>query len=830
MPIRAKILSGCLALTLLTALLGIFAERAERRLGTVAFDIYDNAFMSVSYLREAQLDFAALTAGHAAAGTSAAATAAGGRGVTEIAQEVLDDLDVVQARAMSPAGRQEAGALRLRIDRLLPRLAQDPAGAVQVGKAFDHLVETFAGDGFSYRRNAGRMVASQRRQTWTALALSLAAALAITVLITRLIVPPLWRAVRIAEAIAGGRLDNPIEATGRDETASLLRALSAMQASIASGMRRIQALMDQQRASHAGEIAAQHAQMQAALANMNQGLCLFAADGTLSVANARFAEMFGEPVLGGTCDQVLRAAGLDALIDNAREGKLEVFSCELADGRHLAVSQHPIAGGGWVATYEDVSERRATELRLAHMARHDLLTGLPNRLMFEEHLREALAGLGPMDGVAVLCLDLDRFKLVNDTLGHGIGDGLLKLVAARLRGCVREEDLVVRLGGDEFAIIQVSRGQELKGPALLAPRIMEQPQEVTMLAQRAIETLSQPFEVEQHQIAIGCSVGIALSSDSSLSDGGRGMNWLPDPQTLLKGADLALYRAKADGRGNFQFFAREMDTRMQARRRLEQDLRLAVRTGQFELYYQPLMESGAGLSGFEALLRWNHPERGLISPTEFIPLAEEVGLISAIGRWAMQRACADAASWPSNLKVAVNLSPLQFRPGLAAEVAEALQACGLPASRLELEITESVLLQDDDAVLAILHRIRALGVRIAMDDFGTGYSSLGYLRRFPFDKIKIDQSFVRGMTEQADCLAIVRAVIGLGRSLGIAIHAEGVETAAQHQALLREGCDELQGYLFSRPRPASEIAGMVQRLGIGILPGQHEEPASRLAV
>nr|WP_321985599.1 EAL domain-containing protein [uncultured Lichenicoccus sp.] len=811
MPIRTKILSGCLALALLTALLGIFAERAERRLGFLAFDIYDNAFMSVSYLREAQMDFGRIAPERAANGQATP------RPAQEVAQEILDDLELVRSRAMSPSGRQEAEALRRRVAALLPGIAADPAGAVMTQRAFDHLVETFAGDGYSYRRNVAQMVALQRRQTWGALLVSLLAALAITALVTRLIAPPVRRAVRIAQSIAAGRLDNPIAVRGRDETADLMRALSVMQSSIASGMRRIQALMDQQAQSHAGEIAAQHAQMQAALTNMNQGLCLFGADGTLRVANTRFADMFGAPVLGGTCDEVLRAAGLASLIDVSRDGLLETFSCELGDGRIMAVSQQPVEGGGWVSTYEDVSERRAAEQRLAHMARHDLLTGLPNRLLFEEHMREALASLSPADGLAVLCLDLDRFKLVNDTLGHGIGDGLLQMVAARLRGCVREEDLVVRLGGDEFAIIQISRGQDTKGPGLLAPKVMEQPQEVTMLAQRVIERLSTPFEVEQHQIAIGVSVGIALSGDASLSEDDRN-----SPQALLKCADLALYRSKADGRGNFHFFEPEMDTRMQARRRLEHDLRLALSAQQFELYYQPLMESHAGISGFEALLRWNHPERGLVSPVEFIPLAEEVGLIPAIGRWALQRACMDAAVWPTALKVAVNLSPLQFRPGLAAEVADALAASGLPAHRLELEITESVLLQDDEAVLATLHRIRALGVRIAMDDFGTGYSSLGYLRRFPFDKIKIDQSFVRGMIEQADCMAIVRAVIGLGRSLGIAIHAEGVETQAQHQALLREGCDELQGFLFSRPRPASEIASMVRQLGAapsGTAPG-----------
>ena len=794
MSIRFKILAGCLALTLLTALLGLFAQVAERRLGAVAFDIYDRAFMAVSYLREAQIDCSRL-----------AAAARGGKhaDMAALSRELQDDLDVVRDRAMSASGRAQAAALSGQVAVALPRLASDPKAAEPLQAAFDRLVERYADDGFRYRRDVSRMVAAQIGRTWIAIAGSLLAALAITAIVNRTIAPPIRRAVRIAQSIAAGHLDNAIAARGRSEPAELLRALSVMQASIAAGMARIKALMAAQAASHAGEIAAQHAEMQAALANMNQGLCLFGEDGRLKVANQRFAELFGAPVLGASSDAVLRAAGLQAVLEISRGGAVQAFSCDLPDGRSIAVSQQAVASGGWVATYEDVSERRAAEARLAHMARHDLLTGLPNRLLFGEHMHRLLGQAIAARGLGVLCLDLDRFKLVNDTLGHGIGDGVLREVAQRLRGCVRKGDLVARLGGDEFAVVQQSA----------EPDPIVQPNAATMLAQRIIAAIAEPFEVDGHRIIIGTSIGIALMGDATTQQDASGdPNDTATSEDLLKRADLALYRAKTGDHGGFSFFEAEMDTRMQARRLLEQDLRQAVAANQFELFYQPLVESGGRLSGFEALLRWRHPERGLVSPAVFIPLAEEVGLMPAIGGLVLRRACADAALWPSHLKVAVNLSPLQFRDTLVEEVASALAMTGLSSRRLELEITESVLLQDDERVLAILHAIRALGVRIAMDDFGTGYSSLGYLSRFPFDKIKIDQSFVRGMTEREDCLAIVRAVIGLGRSLGIAINAEGVETAAQHAALVREGCGELQGFLFSRPRPSSSVPDMLREL------------------
>ena len=668
--------------------------------------------------------------------------------------------------------------------------------------AFDRLVEIFAGDAYRYRRGVGHMVSSQIRDSSAAIWTSLVAALAITWLVGRMIAPPVRHAVRVAQSIAAGNLDNPIEARGRGETADLLRALAIMQQSIAAGIARIKSLMDQMAVTHAGEMAAQHAQMDAALSNMTQGLCLFDSEGRLLVANRRFAEMFAPAVPGQTSDEVLEAAGLGMLADAARNGAVETISCELADGRGIAVSHSAVEGGGWVATYEDVSERRAAEQRLADMARHDQLTGLPNRLLFAEHMRSLLNADEAEEGIALLCIDLDRFKSVNDTLGHPAGDALLRVVGQRLRGCTRASDMVVRLGGDEFAIIQQG-----------------QPEAATSLAQRVISTLAEPFEIDGHRISIGGSVGIAVTGEA-----------LCTAEALLKSADLALYRAKAEGRGVWRFFEADMDLRMQARRQMEFDLREAVALGQFEVFYQPLMRGDEGIAGFEALVRWRHPERGLVGPSDFIPLAEEVGLIPAIGRWVLQRACADAVTWPARLKVAVNLSPSQFRGPLVEEVMDALNASGLPPSLLELEITESIMLADEEKVLSTLHRLRALGTRIAMDDFGTGYSSLGYLRRFPFDKIKIDQSFVRNMTDRQDCLAIVRAVIGLGRSLGMSVNAEGVETDDQREALLGEGCLELQGYLFSKPKPASEVAELLRRLGCAAEPHEIVKIIEAIAV
>ena len=420
------------------------------------------------------------------------------------------------------------------------------------------------------------------------------------------------------------------------------------------------------------------------------------------------------------------------------------------------------------------------------LAHQDALTGLPNRVVLREKLEQALAGMRPQGRtVSVSYLDLDHFKDVNDSFGHETGDELLKAVADRLRACIppgegQVRNLISRFGGDEFAILQTG---------------IRRPEESAALASRVVQALQEPFSVNGQEIFIGTSIGIALAQ--------RHMN----SSQILKNADMALYHAKADGRGTFRFFEPEMDAQLQARRVLEVDLRKAIGNGEFELFYQPQINIEANeIGGFEALLRWHHPERGLVPPAEFIPVIEDTGLISPLGDWIIEEACREAASWPRDINVAVNLSPIQFRNrGLVQSVTRALAASGLAPHRLELEITESVLLQDSETTVSTLHQRRRLGVRIAMDDFGTGYSSLSYLRSFPFDKIKIDQSFVREMSQRTDCLAIVQSVASLGASLGMPTVAEGIETEDQLRQIQAAGCTDAQGYYFGRPKPAREL-------------------------
>ena len=578
-----------------------------------------------------------------------------------------------------------------------------------------------------------------------------------------------------------------------DEIGTLWRSFNLMIADLFEARTRL--------AQSEAEIRMQFERLDAALNNMLQGLCMFDSDQRLLVWNRRFLSIFGlAPELlrpGMPVRELIElTAGGELFRESADEILAEIERCwsertpsaflrELNDGRAISIMHEPIASGGWLTTYEDITERRRAEAKISHMARHDALTNLPNRVLFREHMEESLGRLRRDERLAVLCLDLDHFKHVNDTLGHPIGDNLLQAVAVRLLGCIRESDVVARLGGDEFAVVQIG---------------CNQPAEATQLAARIIDVLSAPYDLQNHHVVVGASIGVAVTP----TDGS-------DPDQLLKSADLALYRAKADGRGAYRFFEPAMDARAQTRRLLESDLRTALRDGEFELYYQPIVQLGTDeIAAFEALLRWNHPRRGMVAPLDFISVAEESGLIANLGAWVLRKACAEAATWSKPVRVAVNLSPMQFKSReLVQTVFSALAASGLAPDRLELEITESALLQDTETTLATLHQLRSFGVRIAMDDFGTGYSSLSYLRSFPFDKIKIDRSFIHELSTRGDCQAIVRAVTGLGSSLGIATTAEGVETREQLKLLKLEGCTEVQGYLFSPPRPAAEVEGLL---------------------
>jgi diguanylate cyclase (GGDEF)-like protein len=544
------------------------------------------------------------------------------------------------------------------------------------------------------------------------------------------------------------------------------------------------------------------AQLSAALEGMPQGLSMFDSERRLIVCNAHYATMYAlegeltEP--GAPLRKILehRLATGTAPVDAANfvedalaaaaNPSLGVAEQQLRDGRIISVISAPLTTGGGVTIHMDVTEKRNSEKQIAFLAHHDALTGLANRVQLHGYITESLK---PQDKrFCVLSLDLDHFKDVNDTLGHSVGDALLCAVAKRLCELVGEGDLVSRTGGDEFSIVHSPPAKPMAAAADLAARL--------------VEALGVPFELGDHQVVVGASVGIVVAPD----DGN-------DTDQLLKNADMALYRAKDDGRGGFHFFEPAMDAKAQARRLLELDLRKATACGEFELYYQPIVNLTENrISGFEALLRWNHPTRGRVSPAEFIPLAEETGLIVQIGGWVMRQACGEATRWPSDLRVAVNVSPVQFRnKNLVSVVTSALAASGLAPDRLELEITETVLMHNNDATLAMLHQLRNLGVRISMDDFGTGYSSLSYLRSFPFDKIKIDQSFIRDLIAKPESIAIIRAVAGLGHSFGMTTTAEGVETREQLDQMRAEGCTEVQGFFYSRPMPATEIAGLLAR-------------------
>jgi diguanylate cyclase (GGDEF)-like protein len=525
---------------------------------------------------------------------------------------------------------------------------------------------------------------------------------------------------------------------------------------------------------------------------------MFDAAHKLTVCNRRYAEMYSldseltKP--GTTLRSILEArvftdptpATVQTLIDRRIEEMARNqpgHAINELDGRVISVTKQPISGGGWVAIHQDITDRRRDEAKVAFMAHHDLLTGVANRTNFVEKLEDAAARLRRRDeAFSVLMLDLDRFKTVNDSLGHPAGDALLKETARRLKSTLREIDVLARLGGDEFAII-------LCGMA-------DQQDAAVTIANRIIDIITAPYNINGNMVNIGTSIGIALAP----ADG-------CDPDTLMKKADLALYRAKSEGRNGYRFFDQRMTADAEARRQMATELRAALAGNQLEVHYQPIIDVNTRkLFSVEALLRWRHPIRGYVPPAEFIPLAEDTGLISSLGEWVLQKACTDAMRWPAHVRVAVNISAMQFRKcNLLDVILYILVDTGLPPQRLELEITETSLLEDDAAHLVVLHQLRNLGVSISLDDFGTGYSSLSYLTMFPFDKIKIDRSFTRNLTQRADCAAIVSSVLALSAGLDVPTVAEGVETAQQFEILKASGVQFAQGYLFGRPCLASDL-------------------------
>ncbi len=547
------------------------------------------------------------------------------------------------------------------------------------------------------------------------------------------------------------------------------------------------------------ELALEKKRLYTAINNMPQSLLLYDAQERLIVSNERYVDMFGlsrdivkpgrkfrellthHKEMGsfpGDVDEY--CARIQGLL---QQGKPTQSTYQPSDGRWIQVAYQPLEDGGWVTTLEDVTERSRAEERIAHLAHYNSLTDLPNRVLFQRQLRGELDRNTPC---AILYIDIDEFKSVNDSLGHSIGDELLKTVAARLRDCIEGSDLVARLGGDEFAIVQTG---------------VTERDAVIAFTNRLHDAIRLPCNCLGHQISTDASIGIALAP----YDG-------TDLEQLLKHADLAMYAAKADGRHTHRFFEPEMDARVKMRQQLEQDLRQAVvsrcfaATG-FEVQYQPLVNLQTNsISGCEALLRWKHPRLGSISPAEFIPVAEDTGLINQLGEWVLTAACREAANWPDAVRLAINVSPVQLRDTtFGLHVVSALAASGVKPSRLELEITEAVLIRDDDGALATLRQLRSIGVRTALDDFGTGYSSLSYLQRFPFDKIKIDRCFIKDITHSEGSASIVQAVVNIAASRSMTTTAEGVETKSQREVLCELGCTEMQGWLFSPAMPAAEV-------------------------
>ncbi len=582
---------------------------------------------------------------------------------------------------------------------------------------------------------------------------------------------------RLRELVVGAYVEADRDRR-RTEQSSTLMAAELEQANAALG-------------DSVSDLQSQNLRFSFALDNMANGLALFDADARLVVCNRRQCEILGIPSVatrpGLGYEQFLRAS--TQLSESAVRERLQLADARveaelqqiLLDGHEIRVAFRPTRDGGFLTTCSDVTEHNQAAARIQFLAYHDTLTELPNRALLRERLEQAIQR-GPC---AVLCLDLDGFKTVNDTYGHPAGDILLRAVTARLRRQVRAGETLARLGGDEFAVVMAG------GLA-----------DASKTAGRMVNSLATQFEIEGNIIHVGVSIGIAVSP----TDG-------ETHEELLRHADMALYRAKANGRGCYLAFEVNMDTALQVRRTLEHDLRIALAEGQFELAYQPQVRvQDDQIIGFEALLRWRHPTRGVIPPTDFIPLSEESGLIVPIGDWVLRVACREAMRWPDGISIAVNVSAVQLRgPALFHSVIEALQASGLPPGRLELEVTETAMLNDSKAALDVMHRLRALGVRIAMDDFGTGYSSLNYLQSFPFDRIKIDRSFVQSLGHDGKSLAIVRAVVGLGSSLGVSVTAEGVENIEQLETLAAENCGELQGFFYSRPITSDAVLALLDR-------------------
>jgi diguanylate cyclase (GGDEF)-like protein len=702
----------------------------------------------------------------------------------KIVRERIRNDDVLAALSKAEARIRDWSNTAMQLLRPSPQgLAMVPAPfsvtqqSNDAGAALDDLVEIVAAYGFEYRMAAEATVASARKTLlWLAIGTTLVGIM-LAVSFSRSMSEPISEAMRVAERVASGNFADQITSPRRDELGRLLRSLAAMQARLKTRADEDYAMMEK---------------LDAALNNMVQGLCMFDTENRLVLWNERYVAMYGiapgRLFVGCTLEQMLQArkdAGTayrdlddyDTRLHTAVGGRApDSMIAELVDGRIVHVSYRPTQAGGWVSTHEDITERRRVEARIAHLAYYDLLTDLPNRAAFNDHLASTFdRAASGNENFAVLCLDLDRFKGINDVYGHAAADGFLAEIGARLASA-SDDAFLARLGDDEFAIVSSGGAQPAKAEELY---------------ERLSAILRTPLRIDQSEIAASFTVGASVYPQD-----GR------DVDTLVANAEAALYRAKAEQRGSIRFFEPAMDRLIREKHSMQQEVAQAVEKDELRLHFQPQASIAGEVFGFEVLVRWQHPVRGMVSPGVFIPLAEETGEIAAIDQWVLQEACREAASWPNPLAIAINLSPVDFRRGdIAGMILAVLLETGLNPQRLEVEITEGILFEDFERAIATLRKIKNLGVRIAMDDFGTGYSSLSYLQAFPFDKIKIDQTFVAKIGRNQSAAAIIHAIIGLGRALELPVIAEGVETEEQRAFLEREGCNETQGYLIGRPQP-----------------------------
>jgi diguanylate cyclase (GGDEF)-like protein len=803
MPIRYKFLLAFSVLAALASALAICGFRGIAASGDLVVRLYDGPLMGINHARsaDATLQEARLLVKSNLVDDVQEETVA--QFLKRLA-EVAADLKIVREKIQDQGVRaslnkaedrvRDWSEAKLRLLRPSPNgLTMVPARfavaqkGIEADTALDDLVESVAAYGFQHRMQAEAAVAEARNTL-------LAFAIAITLVGTLLAISfsysmsqPISEAMQVAERVASGNFSGEIVSDRNDELGRLLRSLASMQSHLKLRADEDYAMMEK---------------LDAALNNMGQGLCMFDADRRLMLWNERYVTMYGiapeRLFVGCTLEQMLQdreVAGTSYRNMELMDAKLQIairtqsassMIVELDDGRIVNLAYRPTQNGGWVLTHEDISERVRSEARIAHLAFHDPLTDLPNRAAFNDHIEKTLHSAAAVAGsFSILCIDLDRFKEINDVYGHSTGDRFLVEIGQRLVSAC-EGAFLARIGGDEFTIVSSGGAQ---------------PGEAEELCRRLSAVMNAPFCVDAYEINGSFTVGVSVYP----KDGA-------DVNTLVANAEAALYRAKAEQRGTIRFFEPAIDRHIREKRSLQQDIALALEKDELKLYFQPQALTSGEIFGFEILVRWQHPVRGMVPPGLFIPLAEETGEIQAIDEWVLREACREAASWPNPLSIAVNLSPVDFRRGdVVSMILGVLLETGLNPKRLEIEITEGVLIEDFDRAISILRKIKNLGVRIAMDDFGTGYSSLSYLQAFSFDKIKIDQSFIAKIGRNFEAAAIIHAILGLGRALSLPVIAEGVETEEQLAFLAKEGCHEVQGYLIGRPQPLSQYRQVVTK-------------------